>query len=59
VLKYADTPELQQRCIEIVKEAANMRFFYTKQLYEFYVKPDLGEWSEDPELVGASALAAG
>jgi pyrroloquinoline-quinone synthase len=59
VLKYADTPELQQRCIEIVKEAANMRFFYTKQLYEYYVKPDLGEWSEDPELVGASALAAG
>jgi pyrroloquinoline-quinone synthase len=52
VLKYADTPELQRRCIEIVKEAANMRFFYTKQLYENYVKADLGEWVEEPALAG-------
>jgi len=60
VLKYADTPELQARCIEIVKEAANMRFFYTKQLYEYYVKPDLGEWVEEsnqPELSPALAGA--
>lgn len=46
VLKYADTPELQQRCIAAVREAADMRFFYTKMLYETYVKPDLGEWVE-------------
>jgi pyrroloquinoline-quinone synthase len=52
VLKYADTPELQQRCIEMVSEAADMRFFYTKMLYETYVKPDLGEWVEDAALVG-------
>jgi pyrroloquinoline-quinone synthase len=51
VLKYADTPELQQRCIEAVREAADMRFFYTKQIYETYVKPDLGEWVETPSLV--------
>lgn len=48
VLKYADTPELQQRCIAAVREAADMRFFYTKMLYETYVKPDLGEWVEQP-----------
>lgn len=48
VLKYADTPELQQRCIAAVREAADMRFFYTKMLYETYVKPDLGEWVEEP-----------
>lgn len=52
VLKYADTPDLQNRCIEIVKEAANMRFFYTKMLYETYVKADLGEWSEELVPVG-------
>lgn len=47
VLKYADTPELQKRCIAAVREAADMRFFYTKMLYETYVKPDLGEWVEE------------
>jgi pyrroloquinoline-quinone synthase len=51
VLKYADTRELQERCLEAVREAADMRFFYTKQLYETYVKPDLGEWVEDREPV--------
>jgi pyrroloquinoline-quinone synthase len=52
VLKYADTVELQQRCLYMVREAADMRFTYTKLLYETYVKPDLGEWAE--ELVGAA-----
>lgn len=47
VLKYADTPELQQRCLYMVREAADMRFTYTKNLYETYVKPDLGEWVEE------------
>jgi pyrroloquinoline-quinone synthase len=46
VLKYADTPALQQACIVAVREAADMRFNYTKSLYETYVKPDLGEWVE-------------
>jgi pyrroloquinoline-quinone synthase len=59
VMKYADTPELQQRCIEIVKEAANMRFHYTKSLYDTYVKPDLGEWIEAPDQAKEPALAAG
>ena len=47
VLKYADTPELQQRCLEAVREAADMRFNYTKSLYDTYVRKDLGEWVED------------
>ena len=34
--------------IDMVKEAADMRFTYTKTLYEYYVKPDLGEWVEEP-----------
>jgi pyrroloquinoline-quinone synthase len=46
VLKYADTPELQQRCLDIVRDGADMRFAYTKALYETYVKPDLGDWVE-------------
>lgn len=53
VLKYADTPELQQRCIAAVREAADMRFAYTKSLYETYVEPDLGPWVEKEELVSA------
>ena len=47
VLKYADTPQLQQECIDIVREAADMRFAYTKALYEAYVEPDLGPWVEE------------
>lgn len=41
VLDGADTPELQQRCIQVVEEGAQMRFSYTKGLYEWYVKADL------------------
>jgi pyrroloquinoline-quinone synthase len=52
VLKYADTPELQERCLYMVREAADMRFTYTKNLYETYVKPDLGEWVEELAAVG-------
>ena len=48
VLTYADTPELQQRCLDVVADGADMRFAYTKALYDTYVKPDLGEWSEAP-----------
>lgn len=46
VLKYANTPELQQRCIDITRDGADMRFAYTKALYDTYVAADLGDWSE-------------
>jgi len=39
VLNHADTPELQQACLEAVRDAADMRFSYTKALYDYYVKP--------------------
>lgn len=48
VLEHADTPELQQRCLEVVRDGADMRFAYTKALYDTYVKPDLGDWVEKP-----------
>ena len=38
VLNYANTPELQQACIEAVRDAADMRFSYTKALYDYYVR---------------------
>ncbi|HEX6568117.1 MAG TPA: iron-containing redox enzyme family protein [Acidimicrobiales bacterium] len=51
VLKHASTPDLQQRCIEVVRDGADMRFAYTKALYDTYVKPDLGDWHEEPGVV--------
>ncbi len=51
VLRYADTPQLQERCLDIVREAADMRFAYTKALYTAYVEPDLGVWVEEDALV--------
>ncbi|GAA1234294.1 MULTISPECIES: iron-containing redox enzyme family protein [Janibacter] len=42
VLEGADTPELQQRCLEYVRIGAEMRFSYTKALYDSYVAEDLG-----------------
>ena len=41
VLDYADTPELQERSLDLVKAGAEMRFSYTKSLYDTYVAPDL------------------
>lgn len=41
VLECADTPELQQRCLNICRIGAEMRFSYTQGLYDWYVKPDL------------------
>ncbi|WP_096203289.1 TenA family transcriptional regulator, partial [Bacillus sp. FJAT-45350] len=41
VLEYADTPELQQRCLEIVREGADMRRMYMDGLYQAYLKEDL------------------
>ncbi len=48
VLNHADTPQLQQQCIERVRDGAGMRFAYTKALYDYYVAPDLG--SKEPVL---------
>ena len=42
VLENADTPELQQRCLQFVRWGAEMRFSYTRALYDTYVAPDLG-----------------
>lgn len=41
VLDHADTPELQQRCLDFVRWGAGMRFSYTQGLYDYYVRPDL------------------
>ena len=41
VLDHATTPELQQRCIQVVQDGAEMRFAYTKSLYDTYVAKDL------------------
>ncbi|WP_308816329.1 TenA family transcriptional regulator [Pseudonocardia alni] len=41
VLDHADTPELQQRCLQFVRWGAEMRFSYTRALYDTYVAPSL------------------
>ena len=41
VLDHADTPELQQECLKMVRWGAGMRYAYTQALYDYYVKPDL------------------
>lgn len=41
VLDHADTPALQQRCLDFRSLGAEMRFAYTKALYDTYVAPDL------------------
>ena len=43
VLDHADTVELQQACIQICRSGADMRFSYTKALYDTYVRSDLGD----------------
>ncbi|MBW3663917.1 MAG: iron-containing redox enzyme family protein [Actinobacteria bacterium] len=64
VLDHADTPELQQRSIDIVRVGADMRYSYTRALYDWYVRPDLGdvlaettddEVRQDPALAGAGS----
>jgi pyrroloquinoline-quinone synthase len=51
VLDNADTPELQQRCLQFVRWGAEMRFSYTKALYDYYVAPDMvGTDLTDPAL---------
>ena len=41
VLDHADTPALQQRCLQFVRWGADMRFSYTKALFDDYVRPEL------------------
>lgn len=43
VLDHADTPQLQQRCLDFCRWGAGMRYEYTRALYDYYVRPDLGE----------------
>ena len=43
VLDHATTPELQQRCLRFCRWGADMRFAYTKALYDTYVRPELGD----------------
>ena len=41
VLENADTVELQQRCLQFVRWGAEMRYSYTRSLYDTYVAPDM------------------
>ncbi|MBX5435884.1 MAG: iron-containing redox enzyme family protein [Alicyclobacillaceae bacterium] len=41
VLDYANTPELQQRCLEVIRDGAEMRWMYMDGLYRAYVEKDL------------------
>jgi pyrroloquinoline-quinone synthase len=50
VLDHADTPELQQRSLRFVRWGAEMRFAYTRALYDTYVAPDL----DSPDAVRAT-----
>lgn len=43
VLDHADTPHLQQRCLDFCRWGAGMRYEYTRALYDYYVRPDLGD----------------
>jgi pyrroloquinoline-quinone synthase len=54
VLDHATTPELQERCIQVVQDGAEMRFAYTKALYDTYVAKDL----DGVELTGAAPAIA-
>jgi len=64
VLNNANTPELQQRCIEVVEDGAAMRFAYTQALYDYYVAKDLDDRyrqeapdrSDDLESVGIGGV---
>jgi pyrroloquinoline-quinone synthase len=42
VLEHADTPELQQECLEIVRVGAKMRRMYMDGLWREYLEQDLG-----------------
>ncbi|MEO8266280.1 MAG: iron-containing redox enzyme family protein [Ilumatobacteraceae bacterium] len=40
VLEHATTPELQARCLQLVRHGAEARYSYTKALYDTYVNPE-------------------
>jgi pyrroloquinoline-quinone synthase len=50
VLQYADTPALQQRCLQLVRHGAEMRYSYTKALYDTYVAPEAPVANPEPAL---------
>jgi pyrroloquinoline-quinone synthase len=50
VLEHADTPELQQRSLQLVRHGAEARFAYTKALYDTYVAPDADVENPEPAL---------
>ncbi|MCG8504808.1 MAG: iron-containing redox enzyme family protein [Sphingomonadales bacterium] len=54
VLNRADTPQLQHACLEAVRDAADMRFSYTKALYDYYVKP--GYEAADPKVAAIGSV---
>ena len=54
VLDNATTPELQQRCVQMVQDGAEMRFAYTKSLFDTYVAKDL----EGIQLTGSEPAIA-
>jgi pyrroloquinoline-quinone synthase len=54
VLDNATTAELQQRCVQVVQDGAEMRFAYTKALFDTYVAKDL----EGLQLTGSEPAIA-
>ena len=50
VLEHATTPDLQARCLQLVRHGAEARFSYTKALYDTYVKPEPTVASPEPAL---------
>jgi pyrroloquinoline-quinone synthase len=59
VLDYADTPDLQRRCLDIVRAGAEMRFSYTKALYDTYVAGDLGPRGTSKDTADSDLLSLG
>jgi pyrroloquinoline-quinone synthase len=48
VLENANTVELQQRCLQFVRWGAEMRYAYTRSLYDTYVAPDKAASDAEP-----------
>ena len=48
VLENATTVELQQRCLQFVRWGADMRYAYTRALYDTYVAPDTQTSDAEP-----------
>jgi pyrroloquinoline-quinone synthase len=50
VLEHANTPELQERSLQLVRHGAEARFAYTKALYDTYVAPEADVENPEPAL---------